>query len=128
MPRISGVNIPEEKRIEVALTYIYGIGKSLSQRILDNLNIDKNLKANKLSFDQLNSLKKEIEKNYKIEGELRHEIISNIKRLKETGTYRGLRHSKNLPVRGQQTRTNSRTVRGNIRRTMGSGKRTVEKT
>jgi len=126
MPRIVGVNIPENKRLEVALTYIFGIGRSLSNKILDKAGIDKNKRAKSLSPSEINQLKEEIEK-HKTEGELRHEITSNIKRLKEVGSYRGLRHSKHLTVRGQQTKTNSRTVRGNIRHTMGSGKRKIEK-
>lgn len=128
MPRIAGVNIPEDKRVEVALTYIYGIGRSLSGKILKNAKVDKNLRAGELSTEQVNSLKKEIEKKYRVEGELRHDIIGNIKRMKDIGSYRGMRHIKGLPVRGQKTKTNSRTVRGNVRRTMGSGRKTVEKT
>jgi len=127
MPRIVGVNIPDNKRLEIALTYIYGIGKSLSNKILEQAGIDKNKRAKNLSTDEINQLKREIEE-YKTEGELRHEITSNIKRLKEIGCYRGIRHSKHLPARGQQTKTNSRTIRGNIRHTMGSGKRKLEKT
>ncbi|MBD3238226.1 MAG: 30S ribosomal protein S13 [Candidatus Moranbacteria bacterium] len=128
MPRIAGINIPEEKRIEIALTYIYGIGRSLSTRILEKLKINKDQKAKELDSAQVNMIKDEILKHYRVEGELRHDINLNIKRHKEIGTYRGLRHARSLPVRGQQTRTNSRTVRGNVRRTMGSGKTTVEKT
>jgi len=126
MPRIVGVNIPDNKRLEIALTYIYGIGRSLSVKILDKTGIDKNKRAKSLNPEEINQIKVEIEK-YKTEGELRHELTSNIKRLKEIGSYRGSRHSKHLTVRGQQTKTNSRTVRGNIRHTMGSGKRKVEK-
>ena len=128
MARIAGVNIPDDKRIEISLTYIYGIGKSVSSAILDKLKIDKNVKAKDLSTKELNDLKNEIEANYKIEGELKHEIRMNIRRLKEIGCYRGLRHQKGLPVRGQRTKTNTRTVRGNVRQTMGSGRRSVEKT
>lgn len=127
MPRIVGVNIPENKRLEIALTYIYGIGKSLSNEILEKTGVDKNMRAKNLSPSEINQLKGEIEK-YKTEGELRHEFTSNIKRLREIGCYRGIRHGRHLPVRGQQTKTNSRTVRGNVRRTMGSGKRKLEKT
>lgn len=127
MPRIVGVNIPENKRLEIGLTYIFGIGRSLSNKILDKTGIDKNKRAKSLSPTEINQLKEEIEK-YKTEGELRHDVSSNIKRLKEVGCYRGIRHSKHLPVRGQQTKTNSRTIRGNIRHTMGSGKRKLEKT
>jgi len=129
MPRIAGVNIPDNKRIEIALTYIYGIGRSLSNRILKTAEINPDLKAEKLSTEQVNKLKEIVEKGYKVEGELRREKMLNIKRLKDIGCYRGVRHIKGLPVRGQRTRTNTRTVRGNIRRTMGSGrKRAVEKT
>ncbi|MBU2025444.1 MAG: 30S ribosomal protein S13 [Patescibacteria group bacterium] len=128
MPRIAGVNIPEDKRIEVALTYIYGIGRSLSKKILQEVKIDRDTRAGKLDTSQISALKDEIDKNYRIEGELRHDVVSNIKRLKDIGAYRGMRHIKGLPVRGQQTKTNSRTVRGNVRRTMGSGKKAVEKT
>ncbi len=129
MPRISGINIPENKRIEIALTYIYGIGLSLSQKILSNLKIDSNIRTNKLSDEEVNRLRDEIEKKYKIEGGLRQEKMMNIKRLKDIGCYRGVRHIKGLPTRGQQTKTNTRTVRGNVRRTVGSGrKKAAEKT
>jgi small subunit ribosomal protein S13 len=129
MPRIAGVNIPDNKRIEIALTYIYGIGRSLCLKILKQAKIDPGLKANKLSSEQLNTLKDIVEKNYKIEGELRRERMMNIKRLKDIGSYRGVRHIKGLPVRGQRTKTNTRTVRGNTRKTMGSGRKpSAEKT
>jgi len=129
MPRIAGVNIPERKQIETALTYIYGIGRSLSKKILEEAKISPDIKAERLSEEEINKLREIIEgKKYKIEGDLRRELMTNIKRLKEIGSYRGIRHIKGLPVRGQQTKTNSRTVRGNIRRTMGSGKRKMEKT
>ncbi len=128
MARIVGVNIPDNKRIEIALTYIFGIGRSTSNVILDKLDIDKNIRAKDLTKENINALKNEIETNYKIEGELKHEIRMNIKRLKEIGCYRGIRHQKSLPVRGQRTKTNTRTVRGNVRHTAGSGRRTVEKT
>jgi len=129
MARVSGVNIPEEKRIEIALTYIFGIGRSLSRKILSDAKIDGNKRANQLTASELNLVKEEIEKKYRVEGELRHDLMMNIKRLKDIGSYRGSRHSKGLPARGQQTRTNTRTVRGNVRRTMGSGrKKASEKT
>lgn len=129
MARIAGINIPDNKRIEIALTYIYGIGRSLSTRVLKEANIDSDKRTSQLSDEELNRIRKIMdEKKYKIEGDLRREIMMNIKRLKEIGCYRGLRHIKGLPVRGQQTKTNSRTVRGNVRRTMGSGKRRLEKT
>jgi len=123
MPRIAGVNIPENKRIEISLTYIYGIGNPLSKRILEELKIDINKKASELSPKEVNDLKELIEKNYKIEGDLRRQIMINIKRLKDVGSWRGSRHSKGLPVRGQRTKTNNRTVRGNVRKTMGSGRK-----
>jgi len=126
--RIANVNIPDNKRIEVALTYIYGIGRSLSRKILKEAGINFDLKAKELSSDQVKAIQDIIqEKKILIEGDLRREIAQNIKRLKEIGCYRGLRHIKRLPVRGQRTRTNSRTVRGNVRRTMTSGKRKLEK-
>lgn len=123
MPRIAGVNIPENKRIEISLTYIYGVGNSLSKKILNELKIDINKKASELSAKEVNDLKDFIEKNYKIEGDLRRQIMINIKRLKDIGSWRGHRHSKGLPVRGQRTKTNNRTVRGNVRKTMGSGRK-----
>lgn len=129
MARIAGVNIPDNKRIEIALTYIYGIGRTLSNQILKEAKVDSNKRTSQLSDEELNSLRKTIdEKKYRLEGDLRREIMMNVKRLKEIGSYRGLRHMKGLPVRGQRTRTNSRTIRGNVRRTMGSGKRKMEKT
>jgi len=123
MPRIAGVNIPENKRIEISLTYIYGVGRSLSKKILDILKIDINKKASELSPKEVNDLKDYIEKNYKIEGDLRRQIMLNVKRLKDVGAWRGIRHIKGLPVRGQRTKTNNRTVRGNVRKTMGSGRK-----
>lgn len=129
MARIAGINIPDNKIIEIALTYIYGIGRPLSIQILKEAEINSNKRTSQLSEQELNKIRKIIdEKKYKIEGDLRREIMMNIKRLKEIGCYRGLRHVKGLPVRGQQTKTNSRTVRGNVRRTMGSGRRRLEKT
>jgi len=128
MPRIAGINIPDNKKIEIALTYIYGVGRSLSNRILNQAKIDPNVRANQLSPKQINDLREIVEKSYKIEGELRQEKMLNIKRLKEIGSYRGSRHSKKLPVRGQRTKTNTRTVRGNVRKTIGSGRRKPEKT
>ena len=123
MPRIAGVNIPENKRIEISLTYIYGIGRPLSKKILDGLKIDINKKASDLTPKEVNDLKDFIEKTYKIEGDLRRQIMINIKRLKDVGAWRGLRHIKGLPVRGQRTKTNNRTIRGNVRKTMGSGRK-----
>jgi len=123
MPRIAGINIPENKQIEIALTYIYGIGRALSKKILVEAKIKPNLKASQLTADQVQRLKGIIEKKYKIEGDLRREIMLTTKRLKDIGCWRGTRHIKRLPVRGQRTKTNTRTVRGNIRKTVGSGKR-----
>jgi small subunit ribosomal protein S13 len=129
MVRIAGVNIPDNKRIEIALTYIYGIGRVLSNRILKEAKVDLNKRPVQLSEEELNNIRKTVdEKKFRIEGDLRREVMMNIKRLKEIGSYRGLRHIRGLPVHGQRTRTNSRTVRGNVRRTMGSGKRKMEKT
>jgi small subunit ribosomal protein S13 len=125
--RISGVNIPEEKRAEIALTYIYGIGKSKAGKILEKVGVDKNLKISKVAAEDIIKLRNEIEDNNILEGELKRQVMMNIKRLKEIGSYRGLRHSRGLPVRGQRTKTNTRTVRGNKRVTMGSGRRSVEK-
>ena len=123
MPRIAGVNIPEQKQIATALTYIYGIGRSLSEKILAEIKIDPQTKASKLTAAEISKLKDLIEKNYKIEGELRRERMMGIKRLKDIGCYRGIRHIKGLPVRGQRTKTNTRTVRGNVRKTVGSGRK-----
>ncbi len=123
MPRIAGVNIPENKRIVIALTYIYGIGNALSKKILEEVKIDGNKKAQDLSPKEVNDLRELIEKNYKIEGDLRRQVMINVKRLKDIGAWRGLRHIKKLPVRGQRTKTNTRTVRGNVRKTMGSGRK-----
>lgn len=123
MPRIAGINIPENKTIEVALGYIYGVGRSLSKKILAEAGINPVLRAKDLSADQVNKLREIIEKGHKIEGELKREKMVNIKRLKDIGCWRGLRHIKGLPVRGQRTKTNTRTVRGNIRKTVGSGRK-----
>ncbi len=122
MPRIAGVNIPDNKRIKIALTYIYGIGDTLSKEILEQANISPEIRAGKLTPDQVNKLREMVEKKYKIEGELRQEKMMNIKRLKDIGCYRGTRHVRGLPVRGQRTKTNNRTVRGNVRKTMASGR------
>ena len=111
MARIKGVDIPNDKRIEISLTYIYGIGRNLSKTILNNANVDLNKKAKDLTEDELSRIRKEIE-NHLVEGDLRREIQLNIKRLKEIGCYRGIRHRKGLPVRGQKTKTNARTCKG----------------
>ena len=127
MPRIAGINIPDEKRIEVALTYVYGIGLSRSREILKKAKIDVDLRAGKLSADQTNDLRKIVESEYKVEGDLKRQVMLNVKRLKDIGSYRGGRHTKGLPSRGQRTKTNTRTIRGNKRSTMGSGRVKVDK-
>jgi len=123
MPRIAGINIPENKKIIIALTYIYGIGLVLSKKILIEAKISPDRKAKDLTPDDVSRLKEIIEKKYKIEGELRREIMMNIKRLKDIDTWRGMRHLRGLPVRGQRTKTNTRTIRGNVRKTVGSGRK-----
>jgi len=128
MLRIAGVNIPDEKRIEISLTYIYGIGPSSATKILETLDISKQVRTKDLSEADGNRIREYVEKTTRVEGELKHEVRTNIKRLKEVGCYRGTRHQKGLPVRGQRTKTNNRTVRGNVRRTMGSGRVKTEKT
>lgn len=124
--RISGITIPDNKRLEIALTAIYGIGRNMAKKILDEQTIAHGTKAPELTADQENALRKRVETE-KIEGELRRIVAGNIKRLKDIKAYRGLRHAKNLPSRGQRTKTNSRTRRGNVRKTMGSGRKKVEK-
>lgn len=127
--RISGVNLPDQKRITIALTTIYGIGRRSSAALLRALNISEDTKTKDLTVTEEQALREYIEKNVKVEGELRRQVVQNIKHHKDIGTYRGGRHAKHLPVRGQRTKTNSRTVRGNIRRTAGSGRRSAaEKT
>ncbi len=128
MIRIAGVNIPENKRVLIALTYIKGIGKSKSIDILSEAGIDKNKKAKDISEDQIEKIRQIIEKNHVVEGDLRVDTLNNIKRLKNIGSYRGTRHIKGLPVRGQRTKTNARTKRGK-KVTVGSGrKKAAEKT
>ncbi len=128
MARIAGVTLPAQKRVDVALTYIYGIGLTTAKKIIAVSGVPAEVRVKDLTEAQANKLREEVEKNYRVEGELKREVLSHIKRLKEIGSYRGTRHVRNLPVRGQRTKTNSRTVRGNVRRTMGSGKRKLEKT
>ncbi|MFC1632967.1 30S ribosomal protein S13 [Patescibacteria group bacterium] len=127
MARIAGINLPE-KRIEIALTYIYGIGRTTSKKILNEASIDLNKRVKELTADEENKLRTIIESNFTVEGDLRRDRMLNVKRLKDVNSYRGTRHTRGLPVRGQRTKTNSRTVRGNVRRTATSGKRTLEKT
>lgn len=124
--RIFGVNIPDNKRIEIALTYLYGVGPSVSHKALAAAKVDVAKRAKDLTADEVLRVQNFLEKNFPVEGELRQLIKRNIGRLKELQTYRGTRHMRRLPVRGQRTRTNSRTVRGNVRKTAGSGKRKVE--
>jgi small subunit ribosomal protein S13 len=112
LARIAGVDLPRRKRVEVGLTYIYGIGPSISKRILQKLNIDLNTQTDDLSESDINNIRKVIDSEYKVEGELRTEVSMNIKRLMDLGSYRGLRHRKSLPVRGQRTSTNARTRKG----------------
>ena len=125
MARIAGIELPKEKRIEAALPYLYGIGPVLARQILARIQIDPNTRTKNLSEEQVNKLQKAVEE-YKVEGDLRREIQSNIKRLQEIGAYRGQRHAKNLPVRGQRTRTNARTKRGK-RITIGTVRKEVTK-
>ena len=124
--RISGINIPDEKRVEAALTYIYGVGPSSSKKILTEAKINPEKRAKELTPDEVSRIKEIIDKSFKIEGELKQAIRQDIARLKNIQSYRGIRHIKRLPARGQRTRTNSRTVRGNVRKTATSGKRKVE--
>ena len=121
--RIAGVTLPNDKRIEIGLTYIFGIGRVTSNAILKQAKVDPNIRVKNLTDDQVNRLRELIEKNHHVEGELRREVMMNIRRLKEIDTYRGMRHARHLPARGQRTKTNTRTVRGNVRRTMGSGRK-----
>ncbi|SRR6056297_1613149 len=122
MARIAGVLVPSNKRIEVGLTYIYGIGLSTSQKLLADLKIDPNTRTKDLTEAELKNIRTAIDKQLKVEGDLNREVLSNIKRLKDINSYRGSRHAKKLPSRGQRTKTNSRTRRGNSRQTAGSGK------
>ena len=124
--RLAGINIPDNKKIEIALTYVYGIGRPLAFKILEATQIKLTKRAKDLTAEEINRIKDFIEKNYKIEGELRQIVRGNIKRLKEIHCYRGTRHERKLPSRGQRTKTNSRTIRGNVRKTVGSGRRKAE--
>ncbi len=124
--RIQGITIPEGKRLEVGLTAVFGVGRSTAKRILDEVGLDYGTKAKDVSADDDSKIRKIIE-SMKTECELKREVAANIKRLKDIKSYRGSRHSRNLPLNGQRTKTNSRTVRGNMRKTMGSGRRKVEK-
>jgi small subunit ribosomal protein S13 len=123
LARIAGVDLPRRKRIEVALTYIYGIGRTSSQKILTEAGIDWNMKSDDLTEDNISSIRRIIDENYKVEGDLRREISMNIKRLMDLGVYRGLRHRRGLPVRGQRTSTNARTRKGPRRAVMSKRKK-----
>ena len=124
MARIAGVDLPRNKRVEIGLTYIFGIGRSTSKKILDAVRIDPNLRTDKLTEDDVSKLRAIIEKQHTVEGDLRREISLNIKRLVDLGTYRGIRHRKNLPVRGQKTQSNARTRKGP--RKQVAGKKSVK--
>lgn len=124
--RISGITIPDEKQIAYGLTAVFGIGLSRSKAILSELNIDPTTKPNTLSTEQENSIREKVE-SFRIEGDLKRDVSSNIKRLKDIQSYRGSRHAKRLPARGQRTKTNARTLKG-AKKTMGSGRRKLEKT
>jgi small subunit ribosomal protein S13 len=126
MARIAGVDIPRDKRVEISLRYIYGLGPTTARRALTIANIDPNIRVRNLTDEQVGRLRDVIDKEFKVEGELRREVALNIKRLVEIGTYRGQRHRRGLPVRGQRTRTNARTRRG-PRKTVGVRKKAAEK-
>ena len=123
MARIAGVDIPKDKRIEVALTYLYGIGPMLSKKILEQTDVNPDTRVRDLTDDEINRIREVIDRGYKVEGDLRKEINLNIKRLIEIGSYRGLRHRRGLPVRGQRTKTNARTKRGPRKTVAGRGRR-----
>ncbi len=123
MARIAGVDLPKAKRVEIALTYIYGLGRSTSRKILGEASVDLDTKTDHLGEDQISAIRKIIDSQYKVEGELRTEVSMNIKRLMELGSYRGLRHRKSLPVRGQRTSTNARTRKGPRRSVSGRRKK-----
>jgi len=126
LARIAGVDLPRGKRMEIALTYIYGIGRSSSQRILNEAGVDLNTKSDDLTEGQITSIRKIIDEQQKVEGDIRREVSMSIKRLMDSGTYRGLRHRKGLPVRGQRTHTNSRTRKGPRRAVMTKKKKIGE--
>ena len=128
MARIAGVSLPSNKRIIIALQYIYGVGPTRAVQVLAKAKVDENVRVKDLSADQENTIRNIVEKEYRVEGDLRRDNLSNIKRLKDIGSYRGSRHAKGLPARGQRTKSNSRTVRGNVRKTAGSGRRMLTKT
>src|SRR5215813_7816982 len=128
MARIAGIDIPREKRVEIALTYIYGIGLSSSQKVLKQTSINPDTRVRDLTEDQVNRLREVIDRTFKVEGDLRREVALNIKRLIEIGSYRGTRHRRNLPVRGQRTKTNARTRKGPRKGTIANKKKASAKT
>ncbi|UCG13019.1 MAG: 30S ribosomal protein S13 [Deltaproteobacteria bacterium] len=123
MARIAGIDLPKNKRIEIALTYIYGIGRTTSQAILDKAQVDRHTKSDLLTEDEINRIRRTIDSDYKVEGDLRTEVSMNIKRLMDLGSYRGLRHRRGMPVRGQRTHTNARTRKGPRRSMIGRRKK-----
>ena len=123
MARIAGVELPKAKRLDIALTYIYGIGRTTAMKILDATGVDWAKSTDDLSAEETNNIRKEIESNYKVEGDLRRDVTANIKRLMDIGCYRGLRHRRGLPVRGQRTHTNARTRKGPRRSVVGKKKK-----
>jgi small subunit ribosomal protein S13 len=122
MARIAGVDLPRDKRVEIALTYIFGIGKTTSQRVIDSIGVNRDTRVRDLTEDEVSRIREAIDKNLKVEGDLRREVALNIKRLIEIGSYRGIRHRRGLPVRGQRTKTNARTRKG-PRRTVANKKK-----
>lgn len=122
MARLAGIDLPKDKRVEVALTYIYGVGRSMSNRVLSGAGVDPNIRVKDLSEKEIGSIRETLDKECKVEGDLRKEVSMNIKRLMELGCYRGLRHRKGLPVRGQNTKNNSRTRKGPKRTVAGKKK------
>ncbi len=123
MARIAGIDLPKNKRIEIALTYIYGIGRNTSQKILEKANVDLNTKSDLLTEEEINAIRRVIDSDYKVEGDLRTEVSMNIKRLMDLGCYRGLRHRRGMPARGQRTHTNARTRKGPRRSMIGRRKK-----
>ncbi len=128
MARIAGVTLPNNKRIVIALQYVYGVGETRAAEILTRAKVSEDTRVKDLTPDEENTIRLLVEKEFRVEGELRREVMGHIKRLKDIGSYRGSRHTKGLPVRGQRTKSNSRTVRGNVRKTAGSGRRMLTKT
>ncbi len=127
MARIAGVDLPRNKRIEIALTYLFGVGRALSKQILERADVDRNKKSDELNDDEVVRIRQVLDQNFKVEGDLRRDVAMNIKRHMDLGTYRGLRHRRNLPARGQRTHTNARTRRGPRRSIAGKKKTTGKK-